>query len=185
MESSAPAWAAEQRQEAFRELVERHSRMVFRMAYRMTGNEQDAEDVVQETFLKAYRGMDRFDSRASFSTWVFRIASNCAIDLLRKRKRRPEAPAFADGPDGPGASSADPSPQDAAQGSEIGRRVNGALAALTPQERTAFVLRHFEGQPIEEIARLLGVRANAAKQTVFRAVRKLRLELAPLREESR
>ena len=85
-------------QEAFRDLVEKHGRMVFRVAYRMTGNESDAEDVVQETFLRAYRNLDRYDSRASFATWIFRIAANCSIDVLRARKRRPDR---ACGPSGP------------------------------------------------------------------------------------
>src|SRR5437660_3976742 len=74
--------------EAFRALVERHSRSVFRLAFRMTGNEQDAEDVVQETFLKAYRQLGRFESRANFSTWLHRIAVNRSIDLIRGRKHQ-------------------------------------------------------------------------------------------------
>ena len=69
--------------EAFRLLVEQHGRAVFRLAHRMTGNEEDAEDVVQETFLKAYRQIDRYEARCSFSTWLYRIASNCSLDLIR------------------------------------------------------------------------------------------------------
>ena len=74
--------------EAFRLLVQQHGRGIFRLAYRMTGNEEDAEDVVQETFLKAYRQIDRYEARCSFSTWLYRIASNCSLDLIRKRKLR-------------------------------------------------------------------------------------------------
>src|SRR5476651_2094847 len=74
--------------DAFRALVEKHSRSVFRLAFRMTGNEQDAEDVVQETFLKAYRQLGRFESRANFGTWLHRIAVNCSIDLIRGRKHQ-------------------------------------------------------------------------------------------------
>src|ERR1044072_9799342 len=74
--------------EAFRELVERHSRRVFRLAYRMTGNEQDAEDVVQESFLRAYRQLGRFGSRANFGTWLYRIVSNCSVDLMRAKQAR-------------------------------------------------------------------------------------------------
>jgi RNA polymerase sigma-70 factor (ECF subfamily) len=181
MEGRATESAAE-REDAFRELVERHGRMVFRVAYRITGNEADAEDVVQEAFLKAYRAFDRFDARASFSTWIFRIAANCAIDVLRRRRSRPERAADVEDPDFGPAPSRDPSPQDVLLSSEIGSRLEEALSRLSPQERAAFVLRHFEGRPTEEIARALGVRSNAAKQTVFRAVRKLRLLLAPLRE---
>src|ERR1041385_4359215 len=74
--------------DAFRVLVERHSRALFRLAFRMTGNESDAEDVVQETFLRAYRQLSKFDDRASFGTWLYRIAANCSLDLIRVRKRR-------------------------------------------------------------------------------------------------
>src|SRR5579872_3985509 len=76
--------------DAFRVLVERHSRSLFRLAFRMTGNEQDAEDVVQESFLRAYRQLGKFDDRASFGTWLYRIAANCSLDLVRARKRRSE-----------------------------------------------------------------------------------------------
>jgi RNA polymerase sigma-70 factor, ECF subfamily len=174
--------SAAEREDAFRELVERHGRMVFRVAYRITGNEADAEDVVQEAFLKAYRAFDLFDARASFSTWIFRIAVNCAIDLLRRRRSRPERPADLEDPEFGGPASRDPSPQETLLSAEIGSKLEEALSRLSPQERAAFVLRHYEGQPTEEIARALGVRANAAKQTVFRAVRKLRVALTPLRE---
>ena len=75
---------------AFAPLVERHSRSVFRLAYRLTGNEQDAEDVVQETFLRAYKQLENFESRASFGTWLYRIAANYSLDLIRSRKRHHE-----------------------------------------------------------------------------------------------
>src|SRR4026207_1272412 len=74
--------------EAFRALVERHSRSVFRLAFRMTGNEQDAEDVVQESFLRAYKQLGRFESRANFGTWLYRIVSNCSVDLMRAKQAR-------------------------------------------------------------------------------------------------
>src|SRR5438132_6993313 len=74
--------------EAFRALVERHSRSVFRLAYRMTGNEQDAEDVVQESFLRAYRQLGQFESRANFGTWLYRIVANCSVDLMRSKQAR-------------------------------------------------------------------------------------------------
>src|SRR3990170_6586549 len=87
-DAAAVALARDGDSEAFRSLVERHSRLVFRVAYRLTGNEADAEDVVQETFLKAYRQLGRFESRANFGTWVHRIAVNCSIDLIRSRPHR-------------------------------------------------------------------------------------------------
>src|ERR1700693_3800135 len=73
--------------EAFRLLVERHSRAIFRVAFRMTGNEHDADDVVQETFLRAYKQLGRFEERADFGTWLHRIGGHCALDLLRSRGR--------------------------------------------------------------------------------------------------
>src|SRR5215472_3112106 len=76
--------------EAFRLLVERHSRALFRLSFRLTGNESDAEDVVQESFLRAYRQLGKFDGRANFGTWLYRIAANCALDLVRARSRRGE-----------------------------------------------------------------------------------------------
>src|SRR6267154_5743670 len=78
--------------EAFRALVEQHSRSAFRLAFRMTGNEQDAEDVVQESFIKAYRQLGRFESRAHFATWLHRIVANCSIDLIRPRRARYDHP---------------------------------------------------------------------------------------------
>lgn len=183
MEATDAGDAARTR-EAFPALVERHARMVFRVAYRITGNEHDAEDVVQETFLRAHRNLGRFDSRAGFSTWIYRIATNCAIDVLRSRRRRSEDPLDHAGSEGEGPASEAPRPDDAAHGSEIQSRVLEALDGLSPQERAAFVLRHFEGRSIDEIGSTLGVGANAAKQTVFRAVRKLRLRLEPLREKA-
>src|ERR1044072_7396330 len=75
-------------EDAFRELVEQHSRSVFRLAFRMTGNEHDAEDVVQESFLRAYKQLGRFESRANFGTWLYRITANCAVDLMRSRQAR-------------------------------------------------------------------------------------------------
>src|SRR6202046_309126 len=76
--------------DAFRVLVERHARPVFRLAYRMTGNEIDAEDMVQETFLKAWKQSGRFDGRAAFGSWLRRICANCSLDHIRARKRKQE-----------------------------------------------------------------------------------------------
>src|SRR5689334_17880509 len=87
-QDAALARAREGDSEAFRALVERHSRSVFRLAYRMTGNEQDAEDVVQESFLRAYKQLGRFEARANFGTWLYRIVANCSVDLMRARQAR-------------------------------------------------------------------------------------------------
>jgi RNA polymerase sigma-70 factor (ECF subfamily) len=168
-------------QQAFRVLVERHSTSVFRLAYRMTGNEQDAEDVVQETFLRAYKQLHRFDGRAAFSSWLYRIAANCSLDSLRARKTRNEQGDPADSSFSflDQLATSDPSPERLSQSGQFAEMLEPALAQLSDIERTAFVLRHFEGCDIEEIARTLGVRANAAKHSVFRAVQKIRRVLEP------
>src|SRR5579863_3733360 len=166
--------AREGNQLAFRVLVERHSRAVFRLAYRMTGNEQDAEDMEQETFLRAFKQLHRFDGRASFGTWLYRIATNCSLDLMRARR--------AHGAQQPGldtAESHDPSPERVTRSKQLAKMLDHALEQLSEAERTAFLLRHYEGCNIEEIAKVLGVRNGAAKHSVFRAVQKLRGALEP------
>src|SRR5262252_7808443 len=159
--------------DAFRVLVERHSRSLFRLAFRMTGNEQDAEDVVQESFLRAFRQLAKFDERASFGTWLYRIASNCSLDLVRAKRRRSEqiASPESDAPDPIVAlTSGDPTPDRMAMSSEIRGRVADAMNELSVTERTAFVLRHFEGMSIQEMSRVLECQPGAAKHSVFRAV---------------
>ena len=171
--------------EAFQALVERHSRSVFRLAYRMTGNEQDAEDVVQESFLRAYRQLGRFESRANFGTWLYRIVSNCSVDLMRSRQARHDQ-VRGDSLDESSMKlpAADlPGPERMAQSAEIERRVQAALRELSPLERAAFTLRHYEGRSIEEICAALNLGTSAAKHSVFRAVKKLRVALAPLRSQ--
>jgi len=169
---------------AFRILVERHSRNLFRLAYRMTGHQEDAEDVVQETFLRAYRQLAKFDERASFGTWLYRIAANCSLDLIRVRKRRSEhqEPTPEEGAPDPIRLLPDaaPTPDRLALSGEVERKVADVLNSLSEMERTAFVLRHYEGMCIDDIGRTLGVQPNAAKHSIFRAVQKLRRALEPL-----
>ncbi len=168
--------------EAFRELVERHSRSVFRLAFRMTGNEHDAEDVVQESFLRAYKQLGRFESRANFGTWLYRITANCAVDLMRARQARHDVSRSESLDVDVHQPTADaPNPERMAQSAEIERTVQGALGDLSPLERAAFTLRHYEGRSIDEIATTLNLGTSAAKHSVFRAVKKLRLVLEPLR----
>jgi RNA polymerase sigma-70 factor (ECF subfamily) len=169
--------------EAFRVLVERHSRLLFRVAYRLTGNEQDAEDVVQEAFLKAYRRLDQFESRADFGSWLYRIAANCAVDVLRARQRRDEQPLSrgdADEAELVELPATGPASDWMAHASELRARIGAAMARLSPLERAAFVLRHFEERSTREIGEALGLETSAVKQSVFRAVRKMRVALAPL-----
>jgi RNA polymerase sigma-70 factor, ECF subfamily len=170
--------------DAFRVLVERHGRKVFRLAFRLIGNEEDAEDIVQETFLRAYRSLERFNDQAQFSSWIYRIASNYALDLLRGRKRRTEQSLSASAADdgitiADRLATADPGPDRLAVGGQLQQRIKGALEELTPQERVAFTLRHFEGHTVEEIATHLNVSSSATRNAVFRAVQKVRRALQP------
>jgi len=168
--------------EAFQALVEQHSRRVFQLAFRMTGNEHDAEDVVQESFLRAYRQLGRFEARANFGTWLYRIVANCAVDMLRSKKSRGDQMSTQIFDDCVLSEPAgEPGPERLAASAEIQRRVVHALNDLSPVERAAFTLRHYEGRSIDEICQTLNLKTSAAKHSVFRAVKKLRVSLEPLR----
>jgi len=167
--------------DAFRLLVERHTNAVYRLACRMTGNEHDAEDVVQETFLRAYRRLDDFEARAQFGSWLHRIAANCSYDLLRVRAREKARRHHGEDEGGEPIEhtlpSSAPGPERLAAGGELRRRVQVAMQRMSALERAAFTLRHLEGRSIAEIGKALGLDTSAAKQSVFRAVRKVRLLL--------
>jgi RNA polymerase sigma-70 factor (ECF subfamily) len=171
-------------EDAFRLLVELHARAAFRLAYRLMRDERDAEDVVQESFIRAHRRLPAFEARSNFGTWLHRIVVNCAVDALRARDGRgtsrreepveiSETLAF----DGP-------SPERLARSGEIRTRLEQSMRMLTPQERVAFTLRHHEGRSIEDIGATLGIQHSAAKHAIFRAVRKLRAALEPLRRDA-
>jgi RNA polymerase sigma-70 factor, ECF subfamily len=173
--------------DAFRVLVERHSRSIFRVVYRMTRNQQDAEEILQETFLRAYKSLQRFESRSNFGTWLYRIAVNRTLDLLNSKKAQKqmkEAYQITDSPDPEESQqvqlpAAGPGPDRLLISSEIRKKVAQALSLLTPAERVAFTMRHMEGRSIEEISLALNLKASAAKNSVFRAVQKLRQQLEP------
>lgn len=170
--------------DAYRHLVVRHSPGVFKTACRITGNEADADEVVQEAFLRGYLQIRKFELRADFGTWIYRIGVNCCIDLLRKRKRHSgrHLPVGEE----PGGLSYQPvdgaaSPERLLLSGEVERKRRAAMSRLTEVERAAFALRHMDGKSMEEIGGLLEISADSAKQAVFRAVQKLRRELEPLR----
>jgi RNA polymerase sigma-70 factor (ECF subfamily) len=168
--------------DAFRSLVERHSRYVFNVAYRLTGSASDAEDVVQTTFLRAYQQLSRFEARADFRTWLHRITVNCSIDLIRSRRHRelgqdPED-LETDSARSDGQASV-PGPERLALSGEIRDRVAAGMAQLSASERLAFTLRHVEGLSIREVALAMGLKTEAAKNSIFRAVKKMRVALEP------
>jgi len=159
---------------AFQCLFERHARAAYAVCQRLLGDPDLAEDAVQETFLKAHRRLDQYDGRAAFGTWLHRIAANTAIEFLRRHREESGDPAelleaAVDEHADPGASLSH---------AQLVRGVGEALGQLTALERSVFVLRHLEQHSLDEIARMLSSNANACKQAIFRAVRKLRAQLA-------
>jgi RNA polymerase sigma-70 factor, ECF subfamily len=164
--------------EVFLSLVERHRRYLYNLALRITGNEQDAKDVVQDSLLNAYLHLHEFEQRADLRTWLNRILVNCALDHLRARRRRPDLSdpqPISDVVDTLASSS--PDPERLAASADCRRHVSDVMNTMSPLERVTFTLRHFEGRSINEIAQALGIGNNSAKQHIFRAVRKLRLAL--------
>jgi RNA polymerase sigma-70 factor, ECF subfamily len=172
--------AREGDEDAFAALVQQHSHRIFQLAYRMTRNEQDAEDIVQESFLRAYRQLGHFQAKADFGTWLYRITANCAIDIMRTRHQRMKKVSEPIDEAAAPLTSEVPGPERLAAGAEMSSLIDGALGDLTPVERAAFTLRHHEGRSIEEICGVLNLGKSAAKHAVFRAVKKLRTVLAPL-----
>ena len=170
--------------EAYGALVVRHSHSLFRVAFRITGNEADAEDVVQEAFLRGYQKLEGFESRSNFSTWIYRIAVRCALDRVSGRKVDERSRVGEENdPEQDAVQVADSAagPDRLLLSGEIGALQQSAMQSLTATEQTAFVLRHMEDCSTEEIGAALGIAPNAAKQAVFRAVHKMRSRLSSLR----
>jgi RNA polymerase sigma-70 factor (ECF subfamily) len=163
-------------QEAFKVLVDRHSRTLYRLAFRMTGKAEDAEDVVQETFIRAFRQLSRFEARSNVSTWLYRIAFNCAVDFLRSRPRR-ESATEDEALERMAPSATGPTVDDLVYAGQIGERMQLALGGLSEKERAAFLMRHYHGCSIEEIGSTLGMKTNATKHSIFRAVKKMRVAM--------
>jgi RNA polymerase sigma-70 factor, ECF subfamily len=170
--------------EAYGALVRAHSATVFRVAFRITGNEADAEEIVQEAFLRGYQRLESYERRSAFGTWIYRITVNCALNRVSRPGIEAE---YRHGEEtDPGektvqVAARDADPERVLLSQEISAAQETAMLRLTPIEKCAFVLRHLEDRSMSEIAEVLEIAPNAAKQAVFRAVQKLRRELAPLR----
>ena len=162
---------------AFRELVLEHSHAMFRLAWRLTSDESAAEDVVQEAFIKAWQKIDGFRMESSFNSWLHRITVNTAMDYLRTQSRRrrfeTEEPEW-----DPGLHSAEMPDHDSRI--DIRKQTEAAMMNLSEVERSALLLKHFEGHSIKEISQILEITNGACKQAIFRAVKKMRIALRPL-----
>ena len=174
---------------SFDALVRRYDQSVLRLALHMLGNEQDAQDVHQDAFIKAYRHLGNFRFECSFYTWLYRIVTNLCLDQLRRRKSRREDPATvldAGGDELDLMANVTDDRAMANPGRELDRKVMGeriaaALDKLTPRERTVFELKHYQGLKLRTIGEMLSTTEETAKNTLFRATRKLRLNLAEMK----
>ncbi|MBE3591116.1 MAG: RNA polymerase sigma factor [Firmicutes bacterium] len=158
--------------QAFAPLVERYQRAVFNLCLRYTGQRQDAEDLTQEAFLRAFRALGRYDSRRPFSAWLFAIAANACRDWSRRQASRARAAELEDAPP------LDPDPAKAAERRDSLVRVAAALRELPADERLLVLLVHHQGFSLKEAAGITGLTAAAVKARLFRARRKLRQRLA-------
>lgn len=163
----------QQREAAFADLVRTHQRMLYYHLRRMVQDHDDADDLLQNTFLKAWRALDNFRAEASLKTWLYRIATNEALTLLQQRKRRD----FSDVEDI--EDDLRHSHQDglAADGDEIRLRLDRAIQNLPERQRMVFMLRYFDEMKYEEIAGVLGVTAGALKASFHHAVQKIEKQL--------
>ncbi len=174
---------------SFDSLVRRYDRSVLRLALHMLGHEQDAQDVHQEAFIKAYRHLANFRFECSFYTWLYRIVTNLCLDQLRRRKSRREDPSTALDASGDEMDLLANISDDRAMANPareldrkvMGEAINEALSHLTPRERMVFELKHYSGLKLRTIGEMLSTTEETAKNTLFRATRKLRASLAEVR----
>ncbi|HYL30579.1 MAG TPA: sigma-70 family RNA polymerase sigma factor [Gemmatimonadales bacterium] len=175
---------------AYRELIRRYERPLFSLLYRMVRDRELAEDLAQETFIKALNAIESYRPEYKFSSWIFKIANNAAIDHLRRRELDTlslEGSPHAETPEAVEATALQigdrqESPLDAVEARELGGQIEQAIAQLRPEYRSCILLRHVEGRAYEEIAEILGLPLGTVKTYIHRARNELRQALAHLRE---
>jgi RNA polymerase sigma-70 factor (ECF subfamily) len=175
---------------AYRELIRRYERPIFSLLYRMVRDRELAEDLAQETFVKALNAIESYRPEFKFSSWIFKIANNAAIDHLRRRELDTlslEGSPHAETPDAIEATALQigarqESPLDAVEARELGGQIEAAIARLRPEYRSCILLRHVEGRAYEEIAEILSLPLGTVKTYIHRARNELRQALAHLRE---
>lgn len=178
--------AKEGNESAFRELYEKNYEMIYRLAYRYSKSQQDAEDIMQDTFIKAFKGIKKFDFSIStnFSAWIYQVGYRCSMDYLRKRQRRKadQIESLTDFHNEP--RSQDSSPETTTIANQTMGQVKSALDILSPKQRVIFDLRHLQHKALKEISERLQCSQSTVKKQLERAVLKLRNQLEPLwREE--
>jgi RNA polymerase sigma-70 factor (ECF subfamily) len=177
---------------AFEQLVRNYDRSVLRLAIHLTDSTEDAQDIYQEAFLRAYRNIGQFRFECSFYTWIYRIVTNLCCDYLRRKQFHErytyseQYPSENDGReetilDRTSDQRADASPERAALNGELGKQILRALNKLSVRERLVFELRHYEGLKLQTVASILSTTENTVKNTLLRATHKLRVRLAEMR----
>lgn len=164
-----PRVVANQGSDEFAEIYESNKARIYSTAYRMLGNSADAEDVVQDVFIKAYRKLDTFEGRSQLSTWLYRITINRCLDILRKRKRQQTAPL-------------DEAMGAVAKQTNLMKLIEGMTPSLPPGYRTVFVLHDIQGLKHFEIAKLLHITEGACKSQLHKARLMMRKKLKPYLE---
>ena len=170
--------------------MRRYERPVFSLLYRMVRDRELAEDLAQETFVKALNAIDSYRPEFKFSSWIFKIANNAAIDHLRRRELDTlslDGSPHAETPEAMQATALQigarqESPLDAVEAKELGGAIEAAIGRLRPEYRSCILLRHVEGRAYEEIAEILDLPLGTVKTYIHRARNELRLALAHLRE---
>ncbi|MCD9025689.1 RNA polymerase sigma factor SigW [Cohnella silvisoli] len=168
-------------QRAFAEIVDLYKDKLYHLAYRMTGNRQEAEDVVQEAFLRVYKNLDRYDENQKFSTWIYRIATNLSIDRLRKRRAIYSLDAESsdhEGLDGYAMlPSDDRTPESELLLSETQRLIHEAIATLPVKYKSVMILRYLQDLSLQEISDVLDMPVTTVKTRVHRGREFLRKKL--------
>lgn len=183
-------WALEGHERAYREMVRRYERPVFSLIYRMVRDRERAEDLAQETFVKVLNALHTYRPEYKFSSWIFKIANNAAIDHLRRKEL--DTLSLQGAPDAVDAERRDrtslqladrgESPLDELEARELGSQIEEAIAQLRPEYRACILLRHVEGYAYEDIADILGLPLGTVKTYIHRARAELRELLGPIRE---
>jgi RNA polymerase sigma-70 factor, ECF subfamily len=170
MTTEEAAWVARAKagdQTAFAEIFARYERRIYAFVYRMMGNSDDAFDLTQETFLKAYRALDKTDEELNVNAWLHRIASNACMDVLRRRQRIRWLP-WEGAKHERSSTRREDDPEETLIGDETQQLVGKVLAQMSPRNRQAMVLREYEGLSCEDIGEIMGVSRSAVKSILFR-----------------
>jgi RNA polymerase sigma-70 factor (ECF subfamily) len=166
--------------EAFTKLIERYQHKIYNSTFRMLGNHEDARDMAQETFIRVYKNLSKFEANSSFSTWLFRITTNICRDELRRRQRKIKTSNLS----GEEASERNlqgmkeiNNPEKISIANELNVTIQELVNQLVPEQKTVFVLREFEGLNYQEIANILDISMGTVKSRLSRARRALREDL--------